>query len=685
MKVPGSLEEWRILEEKLSALIDSSTQGAWITFNPARKELAKSAVGEEDITQYNYILVEADEISKEQQWKKLHLLDLPVETIVWSGGKSYHTLVKIEAGKDRELFKKRTKLLYNYLEQKGFPADAANKNASRLTRVPGFMRNGEMQYIAAWESGPSSWQEFEQKHLNKNTLVQAEQDPLQEQYGEPLSYTKNGDVSELNQNYFAAYTMTTKKLVYSDGFYWQYDPKTGIWNQVQENQMNNLIGDSIREYGKKCGLNLARKVTAAVCRSIRAFMAPERNDPFKSKSTRYIHVGNGILVLSNDGTFTLQPFSPDFYSRNQCKINYDPAAKCPRFLNELLSPAISPEDIALLQLYAGQCLLGDNFTQTFLLLTGTAGGGKGTIVKIIEGIIGKENHAQLRTELLGERFELGRFIGKTLLTGPDVPSDFLLKKHAGMIKSLCGHDSLTAEIKGVQGGVQLQGRFNMIITANDRLKLNVDGDAAAWKRRVLWIPYQNPPVKNKIDNFDLLLIQEEGSGILNWMLEGATKVLATGIPKNTKAQQRIENLLQESDSVYGFLNCRIEKAKGSSLTVEALYGEYESWCNRNQWTAFPMRLANGKLREGIMSIFQIPQSHDLEYWGRQTRGYHGIRIKREYSADTPDTEKEVSSIHENIQEIRKLLSDTPDTEKKVSSIHENIQEPSIQGELFFTT
>ena len=65
MKVPGSLEEWRILEEKLSALIDSSTQGAWITFNPARKELAKSAVGEEDITQCNYILVEADEISKE--------------------------------------------------------------------------------------------------------------------------------------------------------------------------------------------------------------------------------------------------------------------------------------------------------------------------------------------------------------------------------------------------------------------------------------------------------------------------------------------------------------------------------------------------------------------------------------------------------------------------------------------
>lgn len=64
-KVPGSLEEWRILEEKLSALIDSSTQGAWITFNPVQQEISGKAASDKDVTQFRYILIEADEISKE--------------------------------------------------------------------------------------------------------------------------------------------------------------------------------------------------------------------------------------------------------------------------------------------------------------------------------------------------------------------------------------------------------------------------------------------------------------------------------------------------------------------------------------------------------------------------------------------------------------------------------------------
>ena len=65
MKVPGSLEEWHLLENKLSELFDSTQKGAWITFNPVRQELSGKAVSDEDVTQFRYILIEADEISKE--------------------------------------------------------------------------------------------------------------------------------------------------------------------------------------------------------------------------------------------------------------------------------------------------------------------------------------------------------------------------------------------------------------------------------------------------------------------------------------------------------------------------------------------------------------------------------------------------------------------------------------------
>lgn len=55
-----------------------------------------------------------------------------------------------------------------------------------------------------------------------------------------------------------------------------------------------------------------------------------------------------------------------------------PDAECPRFINELLKPALDDEDIEVLQLYSGQCLLADNLTQTFLVITGTAGRKRGS-------------------------------------------------------------------------------------------------------------------------------------------------------------------------------------------------------------------------------------------------------------------------------------------------------------------
>jgi phage/plasmid-associated DNA primase len=83
-------------------------------------------------------------------------------------------------------------------------------------------------------------------------------------------------------------------------------------------------------------------------------------------------------------------------------------------------------DIALIQRWAGLALLGVNLSQKILLLTGTPGGGKSTLVSVLTGIIGKGNVGMLRTELLGDRFEIGRLSGKTLHYGPDVPWDLRL-------------------------------------------------------------------------------------------------------------------------------------------------------------------------------------------------------------------------------------------------------------------
>src|SRR5688572_18702824 len=73
--------------------------------------------------------------------------------------------------------------------------------------------------------------------------------------------------------------------------------------------------------------------------------------------------------------------------------------------------AIDTPDIALIQRWSGLALVGVNLSQKIMLLTGTAGGGKSTLVSVLTGIIGRDNVGMLRTDLLRDRFEIGRLFG----------------------------------------------------------------------------------------------------------------------------------------------------------------------------------------------------------------------------------------------------------------------------------
>ena len=92
----------------------------------------------------------------------------------------------------------------------------------------------------------------------------------------------------------------------------------------------------------------------------------------------------------HEQTWLERPFSPKYFSLNYIPIRYEKLAKCPKFLTGLLRPAMSDGDISILQKYMGQTILGYNISQTILLLTGTAGGGKSTLVNVIPKFVKKK-------------------------------------------------------------------------------------------------------------------------------------------------------------------------------------------------------------------------------------------------------------------------------------------------------
>ncbi len=129
--------------------------GAWIRFNP----LDGKGVKNENVTEFRYALVESDSIEIEKQNAVIRELELPVACLVHSGGKSLHAVVRVDAA-DYQEYRKRVDYLYHVCNKNGLNIDTQNRNPSRLSRMPGIIRNGEKQFIVDTNIGKKSWNEW---------------------------------------------------------------------------------------------------------------------------------------------------------------------------------------------------------------------------------------------------------------------------------------------------------------------------------------------------------------------------------------------------------------------------------------------------------------------------------------------------------------------------------------------
>lgn len=126
--------------------------GGWIRFNP----LDGQGVSDRNVTAFRYALIESDTMPIDKQYATIQALRLPVRVLVHSGKKSLHAIVRVDADSYDE-YRKRVDELYRVCEGAGMQLDRNNRNPSRLSRLPGLMRQGRPQYIVAERMGLPSW------------------------------------------------------------------------------------------------------------------------------------------------------------------------------------------------------------------------------------------------------------------------------------------------------------------------------------------------------------------------------------------------------------------------------------------------------------------------------------------------------------------------------------------------
>lgn len=435
---------------------------------------------------------------------------------------------------------------------------------------------------------------------------------------------------------FSYYTDRPIAYIPDEASLFRFEPAVGVYTpilpEVLGTEAMRLLTDCYHSChtGEIDCSNLLTGCDAGSTRSIISSIQILNAKPpefFKTfKDDGYIATGNCMLRLDDRST---APFADKFCRRTKITANYTPDAKCPMFLEVLLKPALPDDDIELLQRYCGLLLTEINSVQKILLMAGTPGGGKSTIARIILSLLGNTHWATLRTHLLEERFETSSFIGRDILFAADVSSKFLDCYSAAVLKKLVGGDPLKAEVKGSNKRIDIQGIFNVLITSNCRLNVNLDGDVEAWRRRLILMEFKRPKPEQEILQLADKILATEASGILNWSLDGYDKFRADGnrIILNERQQKCVDDLLLESDSVNYFSEtCLLRAFLVDSLSVEEAYQGYVNFCKQNEWTPVSRRAFGSEIPDIISRKFSISQRNDIRTPNNsQTRGWSGLK------------------------------------------------------------
>ena len=154
-RTAGQLIELLHRKKDLGSIIGDTHEeaGAWVRMNP----LDGTGCRDENVTVLRHALLEADDGDLGQQLAIIREMQIPCSAIVHSGGKSIHALVRVEAP-DMGEYRKRVDYLYRIAEKYGLKVDSGNRNPSRLSRLPGVLRNGRPQYMISGPCGLPDWQ-----------------------------------------------------------------------------------------------------------------------------------------------------------------------------------------------------------------------------------------------------------------------------------------------------------------------------------------------------------------------------------------------------------------------------------------------------------------------------------------------------------------------------------------------
>lgn len=336
-----------------------------------------------------------------------------------------------------------------------------------------------------------------------------------------------------------------------------------------------------------------------------------------------IACANGLVHVA---TRELLAPTPAYFNLNACAFDYQPEASRPAawlgFLGSLWRE--DHDSVTALQEIFGLLLTADTSHQKIILLIGPKRSGKGTIARVLRGLIGADNTTAPTLTGIGQNFGLAGLIGKPLA----VISDARLSGRsdlAAVVENMLrvsGEDSVSVPRKFQPDWVgQLPTRFVML---TNELPALTDASGALASRFVIL-----PMTRSFYGREDTALTAKllaELPGIFAWALDGLDRLRARGhLLQPAPGAAMLEQLDRLASPIKAFVAdcCTLEP--GAEIGCGDLFAAWANWC-QSQHRDHAGTVA--MLGRNLHAAFPTTATRHARRGGDRLRVFSGIRLRR---------------------------------------------------------
>jgi|HubBroStandDraft_6_1064221.scaffolds.fasta_scaffold182707_2 putative DNA primase/helicase len=293
--------------------------------------------------------------------------------------------------------------------------------------------------------------------------------------------------------------------------------------------------------------------------------------------------GNQVLDLR---TGALRPMLREDRITKRTNVTPDASCKPVRFLQFLEEITLGDDSLsAYLMRYCGYVLTGSTKEHCLPFWYGHGANGKGTLINVLQQIMGWEYGTALRMSNLAakkneddsQRRIIAKLCGARLATANE--GNAQVKLDMALLKSLASSD-LLAGAHLYEREFTFQPSHKLIIATNHKPELEVD---AAARRRVHLVPFDAEFTGAKEDKGLEDTLRKELPGIMALMVQSCIEWQSIGLAAPERVTRATRLLFEELDPIARFASERLTADRDSFLPTEEISAAYANFLHDNDY------------------------------------------------------------------------------------------------------